>query len=281
VRWPKHESRPDNPLRLFAVIFSKDRACQLDSLLRSMADNFRVPRDGVAVLYKATTKQFQAGYDTLVSRNILPDLTWVAEHSFKQDLVRICSGFDAGSLTMFLVDDNIVFRPLDNEAVFQAFSPRHLFICFRASRTYPDDVPPVFIKQERYLEWKWNYHKNGPVTWNYPFSVDGNVLHTRLVHDLTQRIDYTAPNSFEGRMHRYRHAWRIKRTKLALAPLHAAVVNNPLNRVQTEGETWHQGVSTEELNERYLAGQRINNTVLYACKPTAIHCALPVSFEKL
>jgi hypothetical protein len=181
---------------------------------------------------------------------------------------------------MFLVDDTIIFRPCVLDQVLDVFTDRHLFISLRASRTYPADTPPKFIADEDFLEWKWNYSKRKWVTWNYPFSVDGNIFHTRHMKKVIKKISFEAPNSFVGRMHTYRHAWWIKRIARALALPEAVVFNNPLNRVQAEGETWHKNITVESLNDRYMAGEQIDNSVLYRANPSATHYAVPLSFEK-
>ena len=266
---------------LHILIFSKDRACQLDSLLRSLRDHFRVPYDGITVLFRATTGAFGSGYNMLMNRNVVDRITWRREKRFQDDVRDIVGALDDDSFVMFLVDDTVIFRPCGCTGVLGAFTDRHLFISLRASRTYPADVPPEFITNDRYLEWKWNYSRRKWVTWNYPFSVDGNIFHVRHIKKVLKKILFDAPNSFEGRMHTHRHAWWIKRVARALAPMDAVVFNNPLNRVQAEGRTWHANVSLESLNEAYLGGDQINNKPLYSALPEGTHFSVDISFERM
>jgi hypothetical protein len=263
------------------VIFSKDRACQCDSLLRSIRDNFRAPYVSLTVLYKASGPAFQAGYDLLAARSELQRATLRPQRSFYEDVRSLCNGLDDTSQVMFLVDDDIVFRPCDISAAAEAFTDEHLFISLRASRSYAGDGAPRFLSDGPYLEWKWNYHTRSWVTWNYPFSVDGNIFHADHIKKIIRNIAFDAPNSFEGRMHTYRHAWWIKRIKKALALPEAAVFNNPLNRVQTESETWHADVSADSMNEHFLNGMRIDNAALYAARPGATHHSVELSFVQL
>jgi hypothetical protein len=262
------------------LVFSKDRACQLDGLLRNVRDHFLVPYSGITVLYLATSAAFTTGYEALMKRDIVSGITWRPEKLFSDDVRDIVAGLGDDSLVMFLVDDTVIFRPCVLDRVLDAFTDRYLFISLRASRTYPADLPPEFITDGAYLEWKWNYSKRKWVTWNYPFSVDGNIYHVRHLKKVVNRISFQAPNSFEGRMHTYRHAWWVKRISKALAPKEAVVFNNPLNRVQAEGETWHENVTAESLNEKYLAGLQIDNSVLYEARPNATHFAVPLSFKR-
>jgi hypothetical protein len=263
------------------VIFSKDRACQCDSLLRSIRDNFGSPYASLTVLYKTSSPRFQNGYDLLAVRPVLDRAVLRQEHAFYEDVAGLCNGFDDASLVMFLVDDDVVFRPCDISAAVGVFTDEHLFISLRASRSYAGDVAPRFLSDGPYLEWKWNYHTRSWVTWNYPFSVDGNIFHANHIKKIIRKIAFDAPNSFEGRMHTSRHAWWIKRIKKALALPEAAVFNNPLNRVQTESRTWHSDVSAEAMNDYYLNGMSIDNAALYAARPGATHHAVELSFVKI
>ena len=115
--------------------------------------------------------------------------------------------------------------------------------------------------------------------WNYPFSVDGNIFFAGTIKKVISAISFKAPNSLEGEMHGYRKtfgfAWKFP---YGLATGHAAIFNNPLNKVQSEGETWHQGISVEDLNRQYIDGKEIDNQPLYACTPNAVHYAAPISF---
>lgn len=270
----------DTSFALHIVIFSKDRACQLHSLLESIRDNLRVPVRAIRVLYRCSTRDFERGYERLMSHEVAGDVSWRREQDFAADLIEMLGELDDRSLVMFLVDDDTVFRPFKNAEVLTALSPRHLFVSLRCSRSYEKDIPPRFIRTTPYLEWKWNYHRRKPVSWNYPFSLDGNVFRVSIIRRIVAGVEFSAPNSLEARMHTYRHKWWIKRIGRALAPLAPAVVNNPLNRVQVEGQTWHRNVSPERLNSMYLDGYSIDNRVLYRAELEATHSALPLELAQ-
>jgi hypothetical protein len=265
---------------LFIMIFSKDRAAQVDLLLQSIDDHLEYPVAGAFVLYKSTTVEFRKGYEIArrfsESGSVRPQ--WVEEKKFRDDVLRIAGAVPGNALLMFLVDDDILFRPFAPAPLFDRFTEEHLFISTRCSRHYKADPPPEFISTEPCLEWKWDYGRK-PVTWNYPYSVDGNIFRAGVMARYMARLDFKAPNSLEGRMHRMRRHAFVKRIKKAIAPTEAVLFNNPLNRVQTEGATWHQDVTAEFLNNRFLSGQRIRKEPLYAAKPDAIHYAAPLSFS--
>ncbi|MGI9388094.1 MAG: glycosyltransferase family 92 protein, partial [Methyloligellaceae bacterium] len=86
------------------VIFSKDRACQLEALLRSMSRFLEHPHE-TTVLYTASDQSYQTGYDALSGS--YPSLNWVRETDFKADLIRLIreAGERGARHVMFLVDD--------------------------------------------------------------------------------------------------------------------------------------------------------------------------------
>jgi len=277
--WNKDYIIMDSTTELSILIFSKDRAAQLDCLLRSLSINFKVPYKQLYILYTSSNNQFWLGYERVKELHTSIPVRWIREISFKNDLIELTNNLNPQSNILFLVDDDIFFREFSNQLIFEMFSPQHLFISLRCSRNYVHHYPPHFISERTYLEWEWNYQKKKRVKWNYPFSVDGHVFHTGNMQKILRKIEFKAPNSLEGRMHRYRHAWWIKRKKKALAPLNAVVINNPLNSVQSEGETWNRGVSSEVINERFLNGKQISLQPAFDSKPDDVHYSIPLIFE--
>lgn len=262
------------------IIFSKDRALQLESLLRSIKENCLTPLADIFVLYRASNQEYFDGYVKVRRKEILPNINWIEEASFKNDLISISNKIDGTSHIMFLVDDNIVFRPFAADELLKNFSKRHLFISLRADMGY-NEPTPGFISNQKYLEWRWRSFKktNKYVTWHYPFSVDGNIFHASDIQRILSEIDFKAPNSLERKMQKRRSAiWLWPKYK-ALAPLNAVVFNNPLNRVQTEGQTWNAGLSVEDMNRQYLLGKRINNNLLYRANPNAVHYHVDLILE--
>jgi hypothetical protein len=261
------------------LIFSKDRACQLDSLLRSLAEHFRVPVAGVTVLYACSGERYREGYREVEAQEIVSGIRWHPEGDFAADFRSIVGEIGDRELLMMLVDDDILYRPFRGGGLLERLSAKHLFITLRADVSHGRYELPGFTCADGVREWRWNYRKGAPTPWSYPFSLDGNILRAGTVKRLTRRLDFGAPNTLEGSMHRARHAWWVKRIPLALAPLSGMLYNNPLNRVQREGETWHRDIAAAELNDRYLAGSRIDNGPLYAQAPGDVHFAVTPRYE--
>lgn len=251
------------------VIFSKNRALQLDCLLRSIKDNFSAPPTSISVLYKSDNNAFNEGYLKLRKEN---DINWVSQQNFKEDLLKIVNGHNKNSFTMFLVDDNVIFKPF-NAGILQRYTEEIGFISTRADRSYRNPSPS-FIYTDRYLLWDWN---TKIPTWNYPFSLDGNIHHTSQILGLLNYINFQAPNSLEGYGVTYLQN-KHKEFPLAIATLSACTLNIPLNKVQTECETaFPTAMEVGYLNTKYLEGFYIDNSPLYSLKPD--DCHYPVSIN--
>ncbi|MBD3315106.1 MAG: hypothetical protein GF344_04920 [Chitinivibrionales bacterium] len=264
---------------LHALIFSKDRACQLDSLLRSLVDHMHVRLSTVTILCACSHERYREAYHLLMAQKFMDGIHWRFEDDFATDTRSVLGEMPDEELVMLLVDDDIMYRPFKEQSIFERLSKKHLFITIRADIAHERYELPVFLPVGGVREWRWNYRKGSPSPWSYPFSLDGNILKGRTLKRMIKRINFKAPNTLEGAMHRGRHAWWVKRMPLALAPMRSVVYNNPLNRVQTEGETWHRDITAAELNEQYLGGFRLNNAALYEVVPSDVHFAVAPEYE--
>src|SRR5690242_1039808 len=87
------------------IVFSRDRAMQLDACLRSLAERVGSLYGRVAVLYCATAPEFTEAYAQLVEE--YPDALWRRETEFAEDLRALVT--DA-PWTVFHTDDDVFFR---------------------------------------------------------------------------------------------------------------------------------------------------------------------------
>jgi hypothetical protein len=269
-----------------SVIFSKNRACQLDLLLRSLTQNLPDFND-IVVLYKATTERFEEGYTKLISR--FPEITYISEINFEQTtfyvLENLCKKY-----VCFFVDDNIIYRR-------SGITPRHIVSLFdqiehmgcfsmrlglntvvqapyaNPPRTLNINWPmkQVKIEDQLMLAWQWNAlppHDN----FGYGFSVDGHVYNKQVVlNGLTYEFD--TPNAFEGRFEP-KHI-----PPVMMCSQQSILVNNPINLVGSSnndaGKWW--GHTLEELNNAYLGDKIINLEPL--CKNKVVGCHQEMEIE--
>jgi hypothetical protein len=252
---------------LNVIIFSKDRAMQLDLLLQSILLNFNVEDYKLNILYKASNDEYNRGYNMI--RDLYPQFNYKKEENFKEDLVSL---FNDSEYTTFLTDDDIIYQSFkfNNDELHNIFmltnancfslrlglNTRHCYTMqrlnsledFKTHNFYYDTdlIEPV-------ISWK---VKDGTNDYAYPMSVDGHIFKTEYIKNLCEVLEYTNPNLFEAFLSNFGKSEMImasyKNNKL---------VNSPINRVQ---ETFQNlsgmkyGYSVEDLNEMYLDGLILN-----------------------
>ena len=93
------------------IIFSKDRACQLDYLVRSIKEYFiGYENYTFNVLYKTSSETFEKGYKVL-KESCPENFRFIKECEFKSDLIPLINPFRP--YTMFFVDDNVMKGSFD------------------------------------------------------------------------------------------------------------------------------------------------------------------------
>ena len=256
------------------IVFSKNRACQLDFLLTSLIENNSGMFD-INILYDHSSDEFKAGYEMLIKK--YPFLNWKEESNFQEDTINLVK--NGGDLVCFFVDDNILYRKIEvgEDTITKLFDNRDVFCLslrlgantiIQNEYTMQECVIPLrgeFVN-ETFLIWDWITqceHCRSPLTGNYayPFSVDGHVFKRDLVEKLIGneddfvKIKFETPNAFEGRI--WDKGWDVSVMPKKMSSFkESLVVNSPLNLVGSSENMSGQkfGVSLEELNQKYLEG---------------------------
>jgi hypothetical protein len=259
------------------IIFSKDRAAQLDALLRSAAAKIErfAERGRWAVIHAASTPEFARGYETVRGEHAASGVEFIAESgaTFKQLVVQTMQAQRAANNAahcMFLVDD-MIFKspwPVGGKPMARLKQdPRVLCLslrmCPRYDYCYAQDRPQKVPRAARWLlRWRW---RKAACDWGYPMSVDGHIFRFDDLFPLVQRVDFRHPNSFEAALAQN----AIKSRPLMTCYREAVVVNLPVNRVQDDfanraGE--QHGISAIELNAQFLQGKRVDLEPVYALR---------------
>jgi hypothetical protein len=263
------------------ICFSRDRACQLHALLESAA-RF-LPGTRPAILYKATTPEYRRGYELLDSR-IEADYT--AEADFRSDLLAILER-DRDPYLMFAVDDQLFRRRVPVASAISALRDQQV-LCFslrlspQITYCYSCDIqtpPPTFTMGQDAGVLKWNWQAGCRGDWAYPFSVDTTIYRTADVLAALKRHTFSNPNTLEGFL-AGDPCWK-RWVMMACGP-ESYAMNIPANLVQdTFRNLTCAGLAVEELNRRYLAGEKIDIEPLVAAEVCSCHVALPYTFEAI
>lgn len=265
-----------------AIIFSKDRACQLDCLLRSIERNVEktLPIKW-SIVYLATNPEFQKGYEKLFQK-AFRGCTFYDEkkEGFKQTVLNLLK--EEFPYHVFFVDDDCFkcsWNPNDGNlellkqekdllTVSLRMDPSYDF-CYTQKRKTP---PPIIGKNGI---WKWEKYEGD---WGYPMSVDGHIFRSQDILPLIRSINFKNPNSLEAQL-----AGQTLRMPSMFCYSNAKIINLPINKVQTQNKN-HAGLyyplSIEELNKRFLLGEQLNLDFIMNAKGfNAPHFELPLLLE--
>lgn len=278
---------------LDAIIFSKNRACQLDLLLRSIDINAHNLFDEIRVLYTATTQEFELGYEKLIGKH--NNVLYYNQTDFQRDTFSILKS--CNEYVCFFVDDNIIYKNVDitQEILNWHFNnlPLACFSLRLGTNIEYDDlytgihsVPPAECQNFRFKQsnietacWKWIDSPKPHGGFGYPFSVDGHIY---MKDELLAFIDYEfdTPNALEGRFDRKKF---VKNNYLMASQITSSVVNNPLNLVGSSNNKagiYYQH-TLEELNDKFLNDHEINLSKLCDNNIIGCHQEMEIWFEKV
>ena len=253
------------------LIFSRDRACQLDALLRSIEENGPKYKS-VSVLLKATEPKHLRAYQQVVlaSKGVKP---FHVETDFHKQVKEWLHGTDRPS---FLVDDQIFYRKADLEPV-PGVIYQYGLNCVRSHPMGCEQRAHVLNQEDGWFGWSW---KDSTGDFAYPLSIGGNVYDKQeLLEALPDSFD--SPTSLEAGMACYA-AWWSRET--LTAPLHSCLVSLPHNRVTVQASNPISGVpewSADALCDAFLDGLRIDYAAMDFSGVDAAHAEVPLVLSKL
>ncbi|MDP9225568.1 MAG: hypothetical protein M3P18_17340 [Actinomycetota bacterium] len=265
-------STATGPLDVTCIVFSKDRAMQLEACLRTIEQNapYRGP---IIVIYLATAPDFSQAYESFAMTDRIRMVS--QSDDFRRD---ICDAVHAAErYTVFHTDDDFFFRPSAVRPV-----PTDDFACFslrlgeNTTYSYPLDrkqrVPPAIAAQS-VIAWDWTRAEGD---FAYPMSVNGHIFETGLVQTMLRGARFSNPNELEHEL----HLRRYRAQPLMLSPRKSCVVSVPVNAVSRtrnrRGQNRHY--SPAALNARFLAGERIDFGAMDFSDVHGAHQEVPLVF---
>jgi hypothetical protein len=296
---------------MIGIVFSRDRALQLDGTLRSFYQHCQDPQGlALTVLYKATSERHVRQYACLTQEYSRRNVNFLAEQSFQEDLLRLLmpsfgrpgAGFrywlsgwlghwfgypfrlfaQSGNVetVLFLVDDNIFVRSFHLQEVTAALAsnPEVIGVSLRlgmnTSYCYPLDKPqanPSFIELNERLLGFRWIGADGD--YGYPLEVSSSVYRLEDILPVLATVPFDNPNRLEGQL--AKRAKRFRRKAPELVCFHQSVTFcNPVNRVQSVVENRVgvvQEYSSEGLAGMFEAGYRLDVEFYRGFIPNACH----------
>jgi hypothetical protein len=279
---------------------SKDRACQLDLLLRSMEQNLPNMNFDVHVVYMTSNKDFDKGYDKLFAtkyKNI--NLTQEYEACFESDFDYYLSK-DTDGYVMLLTDDSVFYRKNEcsEDDLKDIIKDNVWCFSFRLGlntttqwyRTGQQQehldklgykiVTPCIISSEMYIQWNW---KIRPPFENYGYmmSWDGHIYRTADLLSLSRKFTYYNPRTFEDRATKNPANRESIDRKFMISPDKSCLFVNTINITQEEGvpcgDKYHYPL--DYLNEQYLSNKKISMESFNNLEIHGSHEEVPLIFE--
>lgn len=265
-----------NDALISAVVFSKDRAMQLDATLRSFRLHCRDSHGvSITVLYAVSSDTHVRQYAELAIE--YPDIRFLRESNFKEDLLSLV---DSAAYLLFLVDDNIFVKDFSiSDAVgFLQGHPDVLAFSLRLGRNTV--YVYAYDKYQRLPEFAENNNGIRTFDWtaserdfNYPCDISSSLYRKSDLATLVERIPCSNPNLLEGHLDANKYEFSGQ-SRLACFE-QSVTFCNPINKVQSVLPNNRSGgrkqYAADTLAEKFDQGFRINVEAYASLVPKGCH----------
>lgn len=270
------------------IVFSFNRAIQLDTLLTSFQKYWKIPSYQLDVIYNSSNENFQKGYELLINKmrnnknikfhkespkfdgytckEIFGSLGNIKHYiklpyirkpksNFRTLLIQLMKN-NASKNIMFLTDDamfieNVEITPEIINWIEEAPYERQFSLRLgKGMNNQPHNVQEF----KNYLDWNL---KDMPhmTNWGYRFSVDAHIYNKQIILEFFKKYIFTNPNSLEGYIES-----KIKSKGYLYhgrSFMQAKLLSFPINMVQTVDNNESLGVDCSLLNTQYLNGYNL------------------------
>jgi hypothetical protein len=274
--------------QLLIIIFSFNRAIQLDCLLRSLIKNLTSVNYSIAIVYHYSGKH-KKGYEKLEKKyhdfntivfykrakeysfitNTLPllfhnrNIYRYLKHKFLRsnlDNFKILTEsliLNSGcNFTMFLTDDGYFYDQVKiPEDIFEKIAEDPYQVSYRmyVGRNLKDC--PVLNEEDNLL--RWNYYDPAMYShWAYPFAVDATIYQSEALLNIIKPVFYHMPSTLESFV--VTHCNTRKLLGKGYSPLRSNYIGLFINRVSPVGDNYSGSISVDMLNDRWLEGYELD-----------------------
>jgi len=255
------------------LVWSKDRACQLNALLRSLRTY--IP-SSVVVLYTYSNDDFKAGYDVVRAEH--PFVTFIKENDFYEDTIYSIEGMRSNNICL-TTDDTFIFNSVNNLSfIKEKLSDSSVFSFRLGYNTVVQDhiqgylQPPLipdYVEKDLLF---WNPAKYQGYNYGYPHALDMHLYSTSYLLPILKEIRFKTTNELEGILQKYN-----SRIKTLFSPKESVAVNIPLNNISGLTEVNKRRMSMEEMNAEFLKGKRL----YYQLGNVIVGCHQDIEFRML
>ena len=266
--------------KLQIIIFSYNRALQLNTLLGSVKHFLNNPFTEIYVLYNTSDDSFDQGYERLKMvyggdvhfirelPNRFPAYSWgeltnlynlkllyrcphLRGHrtDFRRHLLDL---FSHRGYTLFLTDDSVLIRPVilsEEDFEWLRKDPKQRQLSLRHGLELVDERT-VEYKVGR-IQWRFSDYNTGD-HWGYRFSLDGHIYGNVVLAKLLNSASFNNPNTLEssGLLH-VCHDNLFREGRCAT---HISLLSYPINIVQNTFTNESMDADTAVLNDSFIKG---------------------------
>ena len=252
---------------LINIIFSKDRALQLDALLRALLHFGRdIEITDTYVLYTTSSELHQRQYETIVSDYFDKRcISFAREQDFRKDMLSLLQHYQFAA---FWVDNNIVVRYFSFLDIIQALNKERDALGFslrlgkNMTSCYPlncDQPLPTFEEHDSgILKFRWIDAKGD---FNLSLEVSSSVYRISEISPLLSDLSFYNPATMECAMALNRGRFCEKNPYL-LCPVNSISFSNPINKppdsYPVNRSPTYEGYSPVQLARIFDTGIRID-----------------------
>jgi hypothetical protein len=235
------------------LVFSRNRAYQLDAFISSASANGGIKKSDITVLHRYD-KEYQASLDSLMSEH--GDCNFLAEDKFRE---QVCDWVaQAGGLVSFATDDALFTRSVNHEVIETVMreNPTVLTFVLRLG-LHLDYCYPTATKQtvpngqviSGIFAWDSSVAQGD---WGYLLSVDGHVFRSSELLEILKSVNFKNPNTLEANIQPVKGYV----SSIAACFLQSCYMNVPLNTVQTTFNNRAGQVTADMLESKFREGLR-------------------------
>ncbi len=271
--------------KLAIIMFSKDRAMQLDAALHSYFLHCGDPELADIKVICVTSPGHEARYAKLASEYSRAE--FFSETNFKDQLLSCMKDYGYVS---FQVDDNLFVKDFSTAKILDQLKNNNDAIGFSMrlgmNTTYcymlnhEQKLPDFTQLDDETLKYPW---ASAVYDFGYPLEGSGSVYRAGDLYPLLERSGIRNPNELEYVM--YCNIYGFPGKTHLLCMKNSIVFNNPVNIVQSfcVSNRFGESVcySTAELGELYDKGYRVDVEKLSGFVPNACHQEVALEFVQI
>lgn len=266
-----------------AIIFTKNRASQLQLLLRSIKDNFTELKD-VFILVKATNDKYSQAYEKVNSQ--FTKFNWMKEENFKSDTLSIMEDIKSKYVLIFADDEVVIndysiydsLKLFDNVPNLHSISLKHHLYLTYTYTANVDSPPPEFEKIDNLYIWNWK-NCNHVGEWGYPSSINSTIYSKIFLEHYMNKIDFNNLNQLEGRLNTNRNNFKSKMACFEYSK--TVCIANNIVQSGTNRFNNNPNYHPESLNNKFLNGFQISSNNIYRLRNNMCTFEVDYEFERM